>query len=116
MTVNQILVVVRNQILFRMIRLQPYHGIQFRFFKFNIEKTLPIDCESVIWQACDSISVGFSKSASALVRTPLKRYQRGAGVGNALMTAVKAAPAAAIAPASATARALHFALIGVRNR
>lgn len=99
-----------------MIPVQPYRGVQFRFFKFDFEKTLSIDCESVIWQACDSISVGFSKSASALVRTPLKRYQRGAGVGNALMTAVKGAPAAAIAPASATARALHCALVGVRNR
>nr|GLL47319.1 autophagy-related protein 2 isoform X1 [Ipomoea trifida] len=81
----------------------------------SVRSNQPVDARQGIQQACDSISVGFSKSASALVRTPLKRYQRGAGVGNALMTAVKGAPAAAIAPASATARALHCALVGVRN-
>lgn len=62
------------------------------------------------------MSDGFSKSASALIRTPIKRYQRGAGMGSAFATAVQAAPAAAIAPASATARAVHCALLGVRNR
>lgn len=62
------------------------------------------------------MSDGFSKSASALIRTPIKRYQRGVGMGSAFATAVQAAPAAAIAPASATARAVHCALLGVRNR
>lgn len=37
-------------------------------------------------------------------------------MGSALVTAVQATPAAAIAPASAAARALHCALLGVRNR
>ena len=46
----------------------------------------------------------------------MKRYQRGAGAGSAIASAVQAAPAAAIVPASATARALHYALLGVRNR
>ena len=67
-------------------------------------------------QACESISDGLGKTASALVRTPLKRYQRGAGAGSAIASAVQAAPAAASVPASATARALHYALLGVRNR
>ncbi|KAI8016410.1 Autophagy-related protein 2 [Camellia lanceoleosa] len=62
------------------------------------------------------VSVMASQTASALVRTPLKRYQRGAGAGSAIATAVQAAPAAVIAPASAAARAFHCALLGVRNR
>ncbi|CAN4107707.1 unnamed protein product [Withania somnifera] len=75
----------------------------------------PRDARQGIQQAYESMSDGFSKSASALIRTPIKRYQRGAGMGSAFATAVQAAPAAAIAPASATARAVHCALLGVRN-
>ncbi|OIS96357.1 PREDICTED: autophagy-related protein 2 isoform X1 [Nicotiana attenuata] len=75
----------------------------------------PRDARQGIQQAYESMSDGFSKSASALIRAPMKRYQRGAGMGSALATAVQAAPAAAIAPASATARAVHCALLGVRN-
>ncbi|VFQ72115.1 unnamed protein product [Cuscuta campestris] len=80
-----------------------------------VRSNQPEDARQGIQQAYDSISDGLSKSASVLVRTPLKRYQRGAGMGTAFVTAVKAAPSAAIAPASATARALHCALLGVRN-
>ncbi|CAN4112202.1 unnamed protein product [Withania somnifera] len=75
----------------------------------------PRNARQGIQQAYESMSDGFSKSASALIRTPIKRYQRGAGMGSAFATAVQAAPAAAIAPASATARAVHCALLGVRN-
>ncbi|MCD7449539.1 hypothetical protein HAX54_000379 [Datura stramonium] len=75
----------------------------------------PRDARQGIQQAYESMSDGFSKSASALIRAPIKRYQRGAGMGSAFATAVQAAPAAAIAPASATARAVHCALLGVRN-
>ncbi|PHU10410.1 hypothetical protein BC332_22270 [Capsicum chinense] len=75
----------------------------------------PKDARQGIQQAYESMSDGFSKSASALIRTPIKRYQRGVGMGSAFATAVQAAPAAAIAPASATARAVHCALLGVRN-
>ncbi|KAJ8530077.1 hypothetical protein K7X08_036912 [Anisodus acutangulus] len=75
----------------------------------------PRDARQGIQQAYESMSDGFSKSASALIRTPIKRYQRGAGMGSAFATAVQAAPAAAIAPASATARAVHCAILGVRN-
>lgn len=70
----------------------------------------------LISQAYESISDGLGKSASALVRTPLKRYQRGDGAGSAFVSAIQSAPVAAIAPASAAARALHCALLGVRNR
>lgn len=69
-----------------------------------------------MWQAFETMSDGIGRSASALVQAPLKKYQRGAGVGSALSTAVQAAPGAAIAPASAAARAVHSALLGVRNR
>ncbi|XP_047337789.1 autophagy-related protein 2 [Impatiens glandulifera] len=75
----------------------------------------PKDARQGIQQAYESISDGLGKSASALVQNPVKQYQRGAGVGSALVTAVQAAPAAAIAPASATARAVHCALLGMRN-
>lgn len=81
----------------------------------NVRSNQPKDALQGIQQAYDSISDGLGKSASALVQTPLKRYQRGAGVGSALASAVQAAPAAAIAPASAAARAVHCALLGVRN-
>ena len=56
------------------------------------------------------------KSAKALVQTPLKKYERGAGAGPALASAVRAVPAAAIAPVSACANAVHCALLGFRNR
>lgn len=67
-------------------------------------------------QACQSISDGLSKSASAMVQSPLSKYRRGASMGSALASAVQSAPAAAIAPASAAARAVHCALLGFRNR
>lgn len=75
----------------------------------------PKDARQGIQQAFETMSDGIGRSASALVQTPLKKYQRGAGVGSALSTAVQAAPGAAIAPASAAARAVHSALLGVRN-
>jgi autophagy-related protein 2 len=46
----------------------------------------------------------------------LKKYQRGAGAVSALTSAVRAVPAAAIAPASACASALHYTFLGFRNR
>lgn len=81
----------------------------------NVRSNQPSDARQGIKQAYESLSDGLGKSAAALVQSPLKRYQRGAGVGSALATAVQAAPAAAIAPASAAARAVHCALLGVRN-
>ena len=68
------------------------------------------------WQAYESLSDGLGKSASALVGTPLKKYQRGAGALSALTPAVRAVLAAAIAPASASATAVHYTLLGFRNR
>ncbi|XP_071733670.1 autophagy-related protein 2 [Rutidosis leptorrhynchoides] len=81
----------------------------------NERSSQPKDARQGMQQAFETITDGFGKSASALVQTPLKKYQRGDGVGSALSTAVQAAPGAAIAPASATARAVHSALVGVRN-
>ncbi|KAL8541374.1 hypothetical protein ACS0TY_002578 [Phlomoides rotata] len=81
----------------------------------SVRSNQPNDAQQGIQQACQSISDGLGKSASALVQTPLKKYQRGAGMGSALVTAVQSAPAAAIAPASAAARAVHCALLGFRN-
>ncbi|RWW28534.1 hypothetical protein BHE74_00053171 [Ensete ventricosum] len=62
------------------------------------------------------LSDGFGRTASAILGTPLKSYQRGAGAGSAIGTAIRGAPAAAIAPFSASARAVHCTLLGLRNR
>jgi autophagy-related protein 2 len=67
-------------------------------------------------QAYESLSDGLGRSASALVQTPLKKYQHGASTVTALATAIRAVPAAAIAPVSACAGAMHNALLGLRNR
>ncbi|CAA2991579.1 autophagy-related 2 [Olea europaea subsp. europaea] len=81
----------------------------------NVRSNQPNDARQGIQQAFESIGDGLGKSASALVQTPLKKYQRGAGVGSALVTAVQGAPVAAIAPASAVVRAAHCAFLGFRN-
>ncbi|KAJ4825810.1 hypothetical protein Tsubulata_039760 [Turnera subulata] len=83
--------------------------------KPNVRCNQPKDAQQGIQQAYESLSDGLGKSASALVRTPLKKYQRGASAGTALATAVRAVPAAAIAPVSACAGAAHYALLGIRN-
>ncbi|KAL5788358.1 hypothetical protein ACOSP7_005307 [Xanthoceras sorbifolium] len=83
--------------------------------KTNVKCNQPKDAQQGIQQAYESISDGLGRSASALVRAPLKKYQRGASAGSALATAVRGVPAAAIAPASACATAVHYALLGLRN-
>ncbi|OVA15794.1 Autophagy-related [Macleaya cordata] len=83
--------------------------------KTNVRSNQPKDAQQGIQQAYESLSDGLGKTASALVGTPLKTYQRGGGAGSALASAVCAAPAAAIAPASAAMRAVHCALLGFRN-
>ena len=66
-------------------------------------------------QAYESLTDGFGRTASALIANPIKVYNR-AGPGSALATAICGAPAAAVAPVSASARAFHCALVGLRNR
>ncbi|CAN0846557.1 Autophagy-related protein 2 [Linum grandiflorum] len=83
--------------------------------KSNVRNNQPKDAQEGIQQACASISDGLGKTASALVRTPLKKYQYGSSAGSALATAVRGIPAAAIAPVSACASAAHYALLGLRN-
>ncbi|CAO2827290.1 unnamed protein product [Amaranthus hypochondriacus] len=75
----------------------------------------PEDAQQGLRQAYESLSDGLGKTASALIHAPMKTYQHGGGAGSALMDAVRGAPVAAIAPASAAAQALHRALVGVRN-
>ncbi|CAA7392036.1 unnamed protein product [Spirodela intermedia] len=75
----------------------------------------PKNSQHGIQQAFESLSDGFGKTTTALVGTPLKEYQRGAGTGSALASAIRAAPVVAVAPASAVARAVHCTLLGVRN-
>lgn len=81
----------------------------------GVRSNQPKDAQQGIQQACESLSDGLGKSAAVLVQNPLKKFQRGSGAGPALAAAVRAVPAAAIAPASACASAVHYALLGVRN-
>jgi autophagy-related protein 2 len=67
-------------------------------------------------QAYDSLTDGLGRTTSALIGNPIKVYNRGAGAGSVLATAICGAPAAAVAPVSASARAVHYALLGIRNR
>ncbi|KAF7840850.1 autophagy-related protein 2 [Senna tora] len=81
----------------------------------DVRSNQPQDAQQGIKQAYESLSDGLGKSAAVLVQSPLKKYQRGSGAGPALAAAVRAVPAAAIAPASACASAVHYALLGFRN-
>ncbi|KAK7826810.1 autophagy-related protein 2 [Quercus suber] len=83
--------------------------------KTNVRSNQPKDAQQGLQRAYESLSDGLGKSASALVGTPLKKYQRGAGAISAFTSAVQAIPAAAIAPASACATAVHYTLLGFRN-
>ncbi|EEF43703.1 autophagy-related protein 2 isoform X2 [Ricinus communis] len=83
--------------------------------KQNIRCNQPKNAQQGIQQAYESLSDGLGRSASALVQTPLKKYQRGASAGSALATAVRSVPVAAIAPVSACASAAHYTLLGLRN-
>ncbi|XP_052734169.1 autophagy-related protein 2 isoform X7 [Vigna angularis] len=83
--------------------------------KTDVRSNQPKDAQEGIQQAYESLSDGLGKSAAVLVQSPLKKFQRGSGAGPALAAAVRAVPAAAIAPASACASAVHCALLGFRN-
>ncbi|KAI9123609.1 hypothetical protein K1719_004909 [Acacia pycnantha] len=83
--------------------------------KTDVRSNQPQDAHHGIKQAYESLSDGLGKSAAVLVQSPLKKYQRGSGAGPALAAAIRAVPEAAIAPASACASAVHYALLGIRN-
>ncbi|CAH8372843.1 unnamed protein product [Eruca vesicaria subsp. sativa] len=83
--------------------------------KTNVRHNQPRNAKQGMRQAYGNIGDGIGKTASALVRTPLKKYQRGDGAGSAFATVVQGVPTAAIAPASACAKAVHSALVGIRN-
>ncbi|RID63268.1 hypothetical protein BRARA_E02285 [Brassica rapa] len=83
--------------------------------KTNVRHNQPRNAKQGMRQACENIGDGIGKTASALVRTPLKKYQRGDGAGSTFVTVVQGVPTAAIAPASACVRAVHSALVGIRN-
>ncbi|KAL6838597.1 hypothetical protein ACP4OV_031554 [Aristida adscensionis] len=83
--------------------------------KHNIRANQPESAQQGIKQAYESLSDGFGRTAAALIGNPIKAYNRGAGAGSALATAICGAPAAAVAPMSASISALHFALLGLRN-
>ncbi|KAJ1298677.1 hypothetical protein BS78_01G472100 [Paspalum vaginatum] len=81
----------------------------------NIRANQPESAQQGMKQAYESLTDGLGRTASALIGNPFKVYNRGAGAGSALATAICGAPAAAVAPVSASARALHYALLGLRN-
>ncbi|KAG6516223.1 hypothetical protein ZIOFF_026676 [Zingiber officinale] len=83
--------------------------------KASIRSDQPENVQEAIQQAYDSLSDGFSRTTSALLGTPLKAYQRGDGARSAVATAIRGAPAAAIAPFSASAHAVHCTLLGLKN-
>ncbi|KNA21721.1 hypothetical protein SOVF_040860 [Spinacia oleracea] len=97
-------------------RIQPPlpHPIRSKVKK-NLGSEQPEDAQHGLRRAYESLSDGLGKTASALIHAPMKTYQRGGGASSAIVSAVRGAPAAAIAPASAAAQALHCALLGVRN-
>ncbi|CAN6201834.1 unnamed protein product [Urochloa humidicola] len=82
--------------------------------KHNIRANQPESAQQGIKQAYESLTDGFGRTASALIGNPIKVYNRD-GAGSALATAICGAPAAAVAPVSASARAFHYALVGLRN-
>lgn len=61
------------------------------------------------------MSTGFSTAARELVGGPARSLQAGESVGSAVVRAIRAAPAAAIAPVSAAAGAVRCTLLGFRN-
>lgn len=75
----------------------------------------PEGAQEGLRQAYESLSNGLSRTASGLLGTPIKEYRRGSGAGSALATALRAAPAAVIAPVTASANAMRCALLGMRN-
>lgn len=83
--------------------------------KDNIRAYQPEGAHQGLKQAYESLTDGLGRTASALIGNPIKVYNRGGGAGSVLATAICGAPAAAVAPVSASARAVHFALLGLRN-
>ncbi|KAL5203891.1 hypothetical protein ABZP36_008762 [Zizania latifolia] len=81
----------------------------------NIRANQPGSAQEGMKKAYESLTDGIGRTASALIGNPIKVYNRGDDVGSALATTVCGAPAAAVAPVSASARALHYALLGLRN-
>uniref|UniRef100_A0ACD6AKH2 Uncharacterized protein n=2 Tax=Avena sativa TaxID=4498 RepID=A0ACD6AKH2_AVESA len=83
--------------------------------KENIRANQPDGAHQGLKQAYESLTDGLGRTASALIGNPIKVYNRGGGPGSVLATAICGAPAAAVAPVSASARAVHYALLGLRN-
>ncbi|XP_037446734.1 autophagy-related protein 2-like [Triticum dicoccoides] len=83
--------------------------------KDNVRANQPENATQGIKQAYESFTDGLGRTASALIGNPINVYNRGAGARSALTTAICGAPAAVVAPVSATARAVHYALLGIRN-
>ncbi|VAI72875.1 unnamed protein product [Triticum turgidum subsp. durum] len=84
--------------------------------KENIRANQPEGAQQGLKQAYESLTDGLGRTASALIGNPIKVYNRGGSTGSILATAICGAPAAAVAPVSASARAMHYALLGLRNR
>eukprot|EP00898_Chlorokybus_atmophyticus_P006013 jgi/Chlat1/6412/Chrsp45S06026 len=83
--------------------------------QFTRSSSQPLNAREGLMQARETLVRGFESAAATVVGTPMKAFQRGSSTRNAVASVFKAAPAAAVAPASAAALALHRTLLGVRN-
>jgi len=67
-------------------------------------------------QAATTLGRGLKKAASAVKDGPVRVHRQG-GDGTAVMvSAVRTAPTAAVAPVAAAAEAVHRTLLGARNQ
>ena len=67
-------------------------------------------------QAYESLTEGLRRTASALIGNPIKVYKRGGGPASVLGIAICGATSDVVAPVLASARAVHYTLLGLRNR
>ncbi|KAL0044023.1 hypothetical protein WJX82_003156 [Trebouxia sp. C0006] len=75
----------------------------------------PAGLKEGLKQAAQGLSSGLETAASALVYSPVRSVKEGEGVGTAVVRAIRAAPGAIAAPASAAAAATRVTLLGMRN-
>ncbi|KAA6418149.1 MAG: Autophagy-related 2 [Trebouxia sp. A1-2] len=75
----------------------------------------PAGLKEGLKQAAQGLTSGLETAASALVYSPVRSVKEGEGVGTAVVRAIRAAPGAIAAPASAAAAATRVTLLGMRN-
>lgn len=66
-------------------------------------------------QAAEKLSEGFESATQQLVLQPMREVQNGDKVHDVVLKALRSAPSAALAPATAVAKAARCTLLGVRS-